>query len=95
MSLQFDRDENKAATNVVKHNVSFEEAITVFSDPLAVIFEDEAHSIDEIREIIIGHSTANRLLLVAFSEREATIRIISARQATKRERRDYEQHAKY
>jgi uncharacterized DUF497 family protein len=57
-----------------------------------VIFEDEAHSIEEIREIIIGHSMAHRLLLVAFTERGGTIRISSARQVTKRERRDDEQH---
>jgi len=72
--------------------VNFEEAITVFSDPLAAIFYDEVHSIDENREIIIGHSAANRLLLVSFTERDGEIRLISARVATKKERKDYEEN---
>jgi uncharacterized DUF497 family protein len=64
----------------------------VFDNPLAVIFDDEAHSIDEQREIIIGHSRQNRLLLVAFTERLGNVRIISARLATRQEREDYEQN---
>ncbi|PZO46404.1 MAG: hypothetical protein DCF15_20315 [Phormidesmis priestleyi] len=74
-------------------NVSFEEAKTVFDNPLAVIFTDEAHSTDESREIIIGHSQRNRLMLIAFTERQDSIRIISARPATRQEREDYEQNA--
>jgi hypothetical protein len=90
MPLRFEWDEDKAASNVTKHGVTFDEASTVFSDPLAVIFEDEEHSPDEIREIIIGHSILERLLLVSFTERgEESVRIISVRKATKRERRDY------
>lgn len=72
--------------------LQFDEASTVFGGPLAVIFDDEEHSLDEIREIIIGHSILERLLLVSFTERgEETVRIISARKATNRERQDYEQ----
>ena len=72
--------------------MSFEEAQTVFYDPLASIFDDEAHSALEKREIIIGHSEKGRLLLVCFTERaHLVVRIISARRATRRERRDYEE----
>jgi hypothetical protein len=88
-------DEAKAATNIKNHGVSFEEARTVFDNPLAVIFDDDAHSDSELREIIIGHSLSNRLLLVVFTERPDTIRIISARTATAKERRDYEQGTGY
>jgi uncharacterized DUF497 family protein len=81
-----------AASNVRKHGVSFEEAQTVFYDPLASIFEDEVHSALEKRELIIGHSSKGRLLLVSFTERaHLVVRIISARRATKRERSDYEE----
>ncbi|NEP09710.1 MAG: BrnT family toxin [Symploca sp. SIO2C1] len=73
--------------------MSFEEAETVFDNPLALIFNDEAHSVDEYREIIIGHSCNNRVLLVSYTERRSAIRIISARLATRREREDYEQNA--
>jgi uncharacterized DUF497 family protein len=91
--MQFEWDQLKAATNLKKHGVSFEEAKTVFDNPLAVIFDDEAHSIDESREIIIGHSQRNRLLLVVFTERSSSIRIISTRLATRKEREDYEQNS--
>jgi len=64
----------------------------VFYNPLALIFEDTEHSEGEFREIIIGYSSQNRLLLVAFTERSENIRIISARLATRREREDYEQN---
>lgn len=92
MRLRFEWDDDKAASNIKKHSVSFEEAQTVFYNPLAYIFDDEAHSVGEVREIIIGHSILNRLLLVCFTERAPSlIRIISARPATKREREDYEE----
>lgn len=65
----------------------------MFDNVLAVIFDDEAHSVGERREIIIGHSRNNRLLLISFAERSNTIRIITARLATRREREDYEQNA--
>jgi hypothetical protein len=91
--MKFEWDQSKAASNLKKHGVSFEEAKTVFDNPLAVIFDDEAHSVDEQREIIIGHSRQNRLLLIAFTERSGNVRIISARPATRNEREDYEQNA--
>lgn len=90
--MEFEWDESKATANLTKHGVSFEEAKTVFNNLLAVIFDDEAHSVDERREIIIGHSRNNRLLLISFTERSNVIRIISARLATRREREDYEQN---
>lgn len=91
MDLNFRWDPQKAAANYTKHKVSFEEALTVFNDQLAFIFEDEEHSEMERRETIIGHSNKNRLLIVAFTEHTANmIRIFSARLVTKRERNDYE-----
>ena len=91
--MEFDWDGDKAAFNEAKHGVGFDEAKTVFANPLAAIFDDEAHSDDEAREIIIGHSHKGRLLLVSFTERSGVIRIISARQATRNERKEYEDHA--
>lgn len=91
--MNFVWDTGKAATNVQKHGVSFEEAESVFEDRLAVIFDDESHSDEEPREIIVGHSNRSRLLLVSFTERLEVLRIISARQATRQEQRDYEQNA--
>jgi len=94
MGLQFEWDKDKAASNLKKHKVSFDEASTVFDDPLAYIFDDEDHSAEEHREITIGHSILRRLLLVCFTERiENLIRIFSARKATKKERKDYEKNA--
>jgi hypothetical protein len=72
--------------------VPFGEALTVFADPLARIFDDEDHSVDDQREIIIGRSARQRRLVVCFSAREDTVRIFRARGATKRERRDYEEN---
>lgn len=91
--MEFEWDESKATANLTKHDVSFEEAKSVFDNVLAVIFHDEAHSVGEKREIIIGHSQNNRLLLISFTERSNTISIISARLATRRERENYEQNA--
>jgi uncharacterized DUF497 family protein len=94
MGLKFEWDHEKARYNFKKHAISFNTAKTVFSDPLAYIFEDEWHSVGEMREIIIGHDQDNRLLLVCFTERANVIRIISARLATNQERRDYEEYTK-
>ena len=92
--MKFQWGPNKAVINLRKHNVSFEEAVTVFKDPLALIFSDENHSEDEHREIIIGISTLSRLLLVCFVERhEDTIRLITARPATHQEKKDYEKNS--
>jgi uncharacterized protein len=90
--MNFEWNESKAAANLKKHGVSFEEAKTVFDNELAVILDDEAHSVGEKREIIIGHSRNNSLLLVSFTERTNAIRIISARLVTRKEREDYEQN---
>lgn len=87
MSLTFEWNEEKADKNLKKHSVSFEEAQTVFADISACIFNDEWHSsMGEYRELIIGHSQSNRILLVCFTEsKKNSIRIISARKATKQE----------
>ena len=92
--MRFEWDPTKAENNIHKHGVSFDEAVTVFKDPLAFIFDDEAHSEEEHREIIIGMSTVRRMILVCFVERvENIIRIISARPATRQEIKDYEENA--
>lgn len=94
MSLVFHWDREKADTNARKHGVTFEEAVSVFDDPLARIFADDWHSKAEDREIIIGHSGTGRLMLVVFSERpKARLRIISARHTTPQEHRDYERQS--
>jgi hypothetical protein len=93
--MKFQWDPNKEKINLRKHGVSFEEAITVFKDPLALIFDDEEHSKEEHREIIIGTSTLSRLLLVCFVERHVdVIRLITARTATYQEKKDYEENAR-
>ena len=92
MELQFEWDDRKAEKNrSSKHGVSFEDAAIVFNDPFAYIFDDELHSVEEQREIIIGNDQKNRLLLVCFTERQGVIRIISGL-ATNKERRDYEEY---
>jgi uncharacterized DUF497 family protein len=87
----FEWDPAKAARNYRKHRISFHEAATVFGDPLAVTFDDPDHSQSEQRLITVGTSGAGRLLLVAHTERGERIRVISARQATPREREQYEE----
>jgi uncharacterized DUF497 family protein len=91
MNLQFEWDPEKAKINLKKHQVSFEEASTIFDDPMFITFLDEEHSIDEERYITIGVSKINRLLLVAHADRLGKVRIISARKATKNEQRFYEE----
>ena len=94
MTMRFEWDPAKAASNIRKHGVSFDEAVTVFKDPLAFIFDDVAHSQEEHREIIIGKSALRRMVLVCFVERlEDVVRIISARPATRQEINDYEENA--
>jgi len=87
----FEWDAQKAVAKLKRHRVAFEEAVTVFQDFLAKIHADPEHSAVEAREILVGHSLAGRLLLVAFTQRGSRIRLISARHATRRERRDYEE----
>ncbi|OIN97097.1 MAG: hypothetical protein AUJ21_00890 [Anaerolineae bacterium CG1_02_58_13] len=94
--MKFQWDPNKATINLRKHGISFEEAVTVFKYPLALIFDDEEHSDEEYREIIIGISALSKLLLVCFVERyEDVIRIITARPATSQEKKDYEENARF
>jgi uncharacterized DUF497 family protein len=89
--MTFEWDDKKASVNLTKHGVGFDEAETVFADPLAGIAPDPDHAERERREIIVGLSAAGRFLLVSFTERDAAIRIISARELTRSERRHYEE----
>jgi uncharacterized protein len=93
LTTRYEWDPSKAVTNLQKHGVGFEEAQALFDNPLALIFDDPLHSIDERREIIIGHSDRSRLLLVSFTERPQAVRIISARPVTAQERQDYERNS--
>ena len=88
--MQFEWNTEKAKVNLNKHGVSFDEAETVFNDPLFVIFADPDHSTDEDRFIVMGESEKNRLLVVSYTERPPT-RLISARKATRKERKRYEE----
>ena len=81
----------KAAANRAKHKVTFEEAVTVFGDPLGRITDDPRHSEGEERFALLGQSNKRRLLVVLFTERGDAIHVISARKATRRERKDYEE----
>ena len=87
----YEWDPKKARRNLRDHGVAFEEAATVFRDPLAVTYSDPDHSHDEDREITIGYSTGGRLLFVSHSQRGERTRIISARKATRRERDQHEE----
>ena len=89
--MTFEWDPKKAAGNFRKHGVTFEEAASVFVDPIARTFSDPDHSTSEHREVTIGHSTSGRILFVAHTERMGRHRIISARRVTPRERKQYEQ----
>lgn len=93
MGLNFEWDPKKAESNFRKHQVSFVEASTVFADPLACIEDDPDHSQTEARVLILGASTRLRILVVAYTERDEKIRIISARRATKLERKQYEERS--
>lgn len=92
--LKFEWDINKAEINLTKHKVSFEEAASVFYDDYAVIFDDPFHSKEENKELLVGISNKNRLLIVSYTERLESIRIISSRKATKNERKSYEENFK-
>jgi len=87
----FDWNPEKGKINLQKHEVAFEEASTIFEDPEFITFLDDEHSKDEERFITIGFSNKNRLLMVAHTERNNTIRIISARKATKNEEKFYQE----
>lgn len=87
----FDWNPQKAKINLAKHQVSFQEASTVFADPLSITFPDPGHSIGEERLVLIGQSASGRVLFVAHTERGNVIRIISAREVTRREQQIYEE----
>ena len=93
MVLKFEWDPKKAAKNLAKHGVSFEDAATAFGDPLGRIEIDPRHSVGEERFVLLGRSRGQRFLAVMFAERGEAIRMISARLATRRERREYEEKA--
>ena len=88
--MRFEGNAKKAAANLAKHKVSFDEASTVFGDPLAVTIDDPDSSTDENRLLTKGMSQRSKLLVVAHTYEEGVVRIISARRATRNERRQYE-----
>jgi uncharacterized DUF497 family protein len=90
-AMQFQWDPGKDSQNRAKHGVSFQEATTVFDDALFLSFADPDHSTEEARYIILGQSLQGRLLVVAYTERGGVVRLISAREATRRERKNYEE----
>ena len=89
--MTFEWDARKAAANFTKHAIAFEDAATVFLDPLATTFPDPDHSLEEHREITIGYTIKGHLVFVSHCERRRRIRIISARRATPTEREQYEE----
>ena len=89
--MKFEWDEAKARANLAKHDVAFDEAKTIFDDPLYVDFYDPDHSLDERRYIIIGVSSEGGVLIVSYTERNDTVRIINARPVTRTERETYEE----
>ncbi|MFB2838307.1 BrnT family toxin [Floridanema evergladense] len=91
MSLKFEWDREKAKTNLNKHGISFVEAATIFSDPFSITRNDALNSIEEERFLILGYSDRQRLLVVVYTDRGDNVRIISARIATNRERKVYEE----
>ena len=91
MELRFEWDDAKSQTNQGKHGVSFAEAATVFGDPLSILIPDLLHSENEDRFTLLGQSQRQRLLVVVHTERSGSIRLISAREATARERKNYEE----
>jgi len=91
--MQFEWDETKADLNIEKHNVSFQEAATVFGDFLSYTFDDPDHSDEELRLLTIGRATTDKLIIVSHTDRDDKIRIISARELTKKEQKFYEEGA--
>ena len=89
--MRFAWNERKAASNLLKHGIAFEEAATVFGDPLSDTFPDDDHSLEEQRFIIIGASESGKILVVAHTDDGELLRIISAREATPGERKSYEE----
>lgn len=92
--LNFEWHTEKALKNIKRHNITFEEASTAFSDPLSLTINDPLHSDDEQRLVLMGKSYKNRLLVVIHTERGDNIRIISARKTTRKEKEYYESNNK-
>ncbi len=92
--ILFEWDPNKARRNLEIHGVSFDEASTAFRDTLSLTIHDPLHSDEEDRFVLIGNSNRNRLLVVVHTERGEKIRIVSARKATRKERKQYEENTK-
>jgi len=88
--LNFEWDKAKANSNISKHNITFEEASTVFNDILSTTFPDPHHSLNENRYIILGITILSKLLVISHTYRDGNVRIISARSATKKEKKFYE-----
>jgi len=95
IDLDFEWDEDKAAANLKKHKVSFEEAKKVFADPFAITIDDPKHSVDERRFVDAGASADGKILVVSYTERERKIRLISCRKATRAERKIYEERENF
>lgn len=91
MNLTFEWDSEKARSNLRRHGISFEEASSVFGDPLSITIGDTLHSTQEQRFITMGESALKKLIIVSHVDRGDNIRILSARLATKKERKQYEQ----
>ncbi len=89
--MRFEWDPKKARRNLAKHGIAFEEALTVFYDPLSIAFEDTGHSLDEERFITVGYSSRGRLLVVSYADLDGKLRLISARKATTGERKRHEE----
>jgi uncharacterized DUF497 family protein len=93
MAYVFEWDPRKATENLLKHGISFDEAMTVFGDPLAILLRDPSHERSERRYLLLGESHQGRLLVVAHADRPPRTRIISARTPTRRERQAYEEES--
>ncbi len=91
MFTRYEHDPHKSASNLAKHRVSFDEAVTVFADPFRSVLRDDQHSLDEERWISIGQSTRGRILFIVYTESDFTVRLIGARVATASERKKHEE----
>ena len=89
--MNFEWNNKKAIENLRKHGVAFDEAATIFADPLAITYHDPEHSMEEGRYLTFGHSSQGRPLVVSHTDRDDRIRPISAREMTRKEKSDYEQ----
>lgn len=87
--MLFEWDENKNQTNITKHGIDFQEASTAFGDPMALDFDDPDHSLGEYRLLLLGMTITQRHVVISYTEREDQIRIISAREMTRNEKRIY------